>query len=167
MTDLDHEDKEEDNDKMLKVTKYFTMSVSNKKQSLWWEGFELFVPSKHTNLYSEHIMCLACSKSCCPTLAIVKIGSSQSTSNLQAHKKSHHSEEYDAITKRVNLKNPQSTTCGEVIPTSIRNMPGFITKLNAKYAKLVYCTAAATLAIDEGIPFCTFKQPSFLPLFTP
>ncbi len=27
VTDLDHEDKEEDNDKMLEVTKYFTMPV--------------------------------------------------------------------------------------------------------------------------------------------
>ncbi len=112
MTDLNHEDKEGDDDKMLKVTKYFTMSVSGKKQSLWWEGFELFVPSKHPNLYSEHVMCLECSKSCSPMLAIVKIGYSQSTSNLQAHKKSHHSEEYDAIAKHVNLKNPQSTTHG-------------------------------------------------------
>jgi hypothetical protein len=57
MTDLDHEDKEEDNDKMLAVTKYFTMPVSGKKQSLWLEGFELFVPSQHPNLYSEHVMC--------------------------------------------------------------------------------------------------------------
>ncbi len=103
-------------------------------------------------------MCLACSKSCSPTLAIVKIGSSQSTSNLWAHKKFHHSEEYDAIAKHVNLKNPQSTTRGEVVPTSIRNIPGFVTKLNAKCAKLVYCTAAATLAIEEGIPFHTFEQ---------
>jgi hypothetical protein len=39
VTDLDHKDKEEDNDKMLAVTKYFTMPVSGKKQSLWWEGF--------------------------------------------------------------------------------------------------------------------------------
>jgi hypothetical protein len=46
-------------------------------------------------------------------------------------------------------------------------MPGFVTKLNAKCAKLVYCTAAATLAIEEGIPFRTFEQPSFLRLFTP
>ncbi len=82
MTDLNHEDKEEDDDKMLAVTKYFTMPVSGKKQSLWWEGFELLVPSQHPNLYSEHVMCLTCSKSCSPTLAIVKIESSQSTSNL-------------------------------------------------------------------------------------
>jgi hypothetical protein len=163
MTDLNHDD----NVETIKVSKYFTMSVSGKRQSLWWDGFELFVPSKHPNLYSEHVMCLACSKSCSPTLAIVKIGVSQSTSNLRAHKKAHHSEEYDAIAKRVNLKNPQSTTRGEVVPTSIRNMPGFVAKLNAKCAKLVYHTAAATLAIEEGIPFRTFEQPSFLQLFTP
>jgi hypothetical protein len=53
MTDLDHKDKEEDNDKTLTVTKYFTMPVSGKKQSLWWEGFEIFVPSQHPNLYFE------------------------------------------------------------------------------------------------------------------
>jgi hypothetical protein len=93
-------------------------------------------------------MCLACSKSRSPTSAIVKIGHSQSTSNLRANKQSHHSEEYDALAKRVNLKNPQSTTRGEVVPTSIKNMPGFVTKLNAKCAKLVYRTAAAMLAIE-------------------
>jgi hypothetical protein len=82
MTDLNHEDKEGNDDETLKVTKYFTMSVSGKKQSLWWKGFEVFVPSKHPNLYSEHVMCLACSKSRSPSSAIVKIGSSQSTSNL-------------------------------------------------------------------------------------
>jgi hypothetical protein len=32
--DLDHEDKEEDDDKTLAVTKYFTVPVSGKKQSL-------------------------------------------------------------------------------------------------------------------------------------
>jgi hypothetical protein len=78
VTDLDHKDKEEDDDKTLAVTKYFTMPVSGKKQSLWWEGFELFVPSQHPNLYSEHVMCLACSKSRSLMLAIVKIGSSHS-----------------------------------------------------------------------------------------
>jgi hypothetical protein len=46
-------------------------------------------------------------------------------------------------------------------------MPGFVAKLNTKCAKLVYRTAAATLAIEEGIPFCTFEQPLFLRLFTP
>ncbi len=46
-------------------------------------------------------------------------------------------------------------------------MSGFITKLKTKCAKLIYRTAAATLAIDEGIPFHTFEQPSFRRLFIP
>jgi hypothetical protein len=46
-------------------------------------------------------------------------------------------------------------------------MSGFITKLKTKCAKLIYRTAAAMLAIDEGIPFHTFEQPSFRRLFTP
>ncbi len=46
-------------------------------------------------------------------------------------------------------------------------MPGFTPKLTAKCAKLIYCTAAATLTIEEGIPFWTFVQPSLLQLFTP
>ena len=46
-------------------------------------------------------------------------------------------------------------------------MPGFGAKLNAKCAKLLYRTAAALLAIEEGIPFCTFEQPSFRRLFSP
>jgi hypothetical protein len=87
-----------------------------------------------------------------PELKIVKIGICQSTSNLQAHKKFNHPYEYDAIANCSDLKNPQSTTCEELL-TSIKNMPGFTTKLNAKCAKLIYCTASATLAIKEGIPF--------------
>ena len=46
-------------------------------------------------------------------------------------------------------------------------MPGFVTKLNTARAKLVYRTAAATLAIEEGIPFRTFEQPAFRRVFTP
>jgi hypothetical protein len=46
-------------------------------------------------------------------------------------------------------------------------MSGFITKLKTKCAKLIYHTAAPTLAIKEGIPFRTFEQPSFRSLFTP
>ena len=46
-------------------------------------------------------------------------------------------------------------------------MPGFTHKLTAKSAQVIYCTAAATLAIEEGIPFHTFEQPLFLQLFTP
>ena len=46
-------------------------------------------------------------------------------------------------------------------------MSGFVTKLNTTCAKLIYRTAAATLAIEEGIPFRTFEQPAFRHLFTP
>ncbi len=46
MTDFNHKDKEGDDEETLKVTKYFTMSDSGKKQSLWWEGFQLFFPKQ-------------------------------------------------------------------------------------------------------------------------
>ena len=46
-------------------------------------------------------------------------------------------------------------------------MPEFVTKLNTARAKLVYPTAAAMLAIEEGIPFRTFEQPAFRRVFTP
>jgi hypothetical protein len=44
-------------------------------------------------------------------------------------------------------------------------MSGFTTKLNAKCAKLIYHTAAATLAIEEDIPFSTIKKPLLRRLF--
>jgi hypothetical protein len=46
-------------------------------------------------------------------------------------------------------------------------MPGFSAKLKLKDARLLYRTATATLAIEEGIPFCMFAQPSFRCLFIP
>jgi hypothetical protein len=46
-------------------------------------------------------------------------------------------------------------------------MPDFSTKLKVQDARLLYRTAAATLAIKEGIPFRTFSQPSFRHLFIP
>jgi hypothetical protein len=139
------------------------MPVLGNKSSKWWEGFEQLVPSKHPKLFTEYVLCVSCLKSANPESGLVKIGISQSTSNLRAHKKFNHPKEYEAITIIGNLKTPQS-----VIPTtSIKNMPGFSVKLNAKNAKLVYRTAAATLAIEEGIPFRTFEQPSFHRLFTP
>jgi hypothetical protein len=55
----------------------------------------------------------------------------------------------------------------EVLPTSIKNMPGFSAKRKVKDARLLYPTATATLAIKEGIPFRTFAQPSFHRLFIP
>jgi hypothetical protein len=46
-------------------------------------------------------------------------------------------------------------------------MPGFTAKVKVKDAKLLYRTAATTLAIKEGIPFRMFSQPSFRRLFNP
>jgi hypothetical protein len=46
-------------------------------------------------------------------------------------------------------------------------MPGFSAKLKVKDSRLLYQTAAATLAIKEGIPFCMFSQLSFRHLFIP
>ncbi len=46
-------------------------------------------------------------------------------------------------------------------------MPGFTVKLKVKDSRLLYRTAAATLAIEEGIPFRIFAQPSFRCLFIP
>jgi hypothetical protein len=67
-----------------KVTKYFTTPILGKKSSLWWwwEGFEQFLPSKHPKLFSKYVMCSVCSKMENSELEIVKIGISQSTSNL-------------------------------------------------------------------------------------
>jgi hypothetical protein len=45
------------NEVIKEVTKYFTMPLTCTKSSLWWEGFELFVPVKHPTLYKEHVMC--------------------------------------------------------------------------------------------------------------
>ncbi len=152
-------DKKGDTEEMSKkVTKYFTKPVLGNKSSIWWEGFEQFLPSKHPKLLCKYVMCLLCSKlGNNPESGILKIGFSQSTS---------HPTEYEAITNCSNLKNPLSTTRGE-LPTLIKNMPRFTTKLNAICAKLIYRTAAATLAIKEGIPFSTFKKPLFHHLFTP
>jgi hypothetical protein len=55
----------------------------------------------------------------------------------------------------------------EVLPTFILNMPSFSARPKVKDARLLYWTATATLAIEEGIPFCTFSQPSFRCLFIP
>jgi len=46
-------------------------------------------------------------------------------------------------------------------------LPGCCVKLKVKDTRLLYRTAAATLAIEEGIPFRMFAQPSFRCLFTP
>ena len=53
------------------------------------------------------------------------------------------------------------------LTTSILNMPGFTAKVKVKDTKLLFRTAATTLATKEGIPFRMFFQPSFRRLFTP
>ncbi len=149
--------------KTKKITKYFTMPVLGKKSSIWWEGFAQFIPSKHPKLFTEYVMCLSFSKLANPELGLVEIGTCQSTSNLQAHKKFNHPKEYKVIANSNDLKTPQSL----VPTTSIKSMSGFITKLKTKCAKLIYRTAALMLAIKEGIPFRTFEQPLIRHLFTP
>jgi hypothetical protein len=143
------------------------MNVTYKKSSPWWEGFELFIPKKHLTLYKEYVLCKECStfhKN--PDAGIVKVGVSQSTSNLRAHKQHHHPAKYEIIAKHVDKIIQKSSEDG-VLPTSIAKMPGFSTKLKVKDARLLYWTAAVTLAIEEGILFCTFSQPSFHCLFIP
>jgi hypothetical protein len=112
-------------------------------------------------------MCKECSNFCNnPDAGIVKVGVNQPTSNLQAHKRHHHPEEYKTLSTRVN-KTTKKSSEQEVLPTSILNMPSFSTKLKVKDARLLYRTATATLAIEEGIPFRMFSQPSFRCLFIP
>jgi hypothetical protein len=125
-------DKERDTEETpRKVTKYITTPILGKKSSLWWESFEQFLPSKHPKLFSEYVMCSSWSKLSNTELGIVKIGISHSTSNLKAHEKYNHPNEYEAFANCSNLKYPQSITHGE-IPTSIKNMPGFTTKAKCK-----------------------------------
>ena len=97
---------------------------------------------------------------------IVKVGPNQSTSNLQSHTRYHHPKEYETIWTRAK-KTTKKSSEQEVLPTSIKNMPGFSAKLKVKDARLLYRTAAGTLAIEEGIPFHTFAQPLFRCLFSP
>jgi hypothetical protein len=86
--DTNNKNEDDSNEEVQEVTKYFTMPVSYGKSSPWWEGFELFVPVKHPILEQEHVMCKECSTfKNNPDAGIVKIGLSQSTSNLRSHKK--------------------------------------------------------------------------------
>ena len=71
----------EDNESK-KAIKYFSMPVLGNKSSKWWEGFEQLVPSKHPKLFTEYVLCVSCLKSANPESGLVKIGISQSTSNL-------------------------------------------------------------------------------------
>ena len=151
---------------VIEVMNYFTMDVDSKRSSPWWEGFVQFIPIKHPTLYKEYVLCKECSTSHKKSnKGIVKVGWSQSTSNLKAHKKYHHPAEYETITKRVVKTTIRSSGDGG-LPKSITMMPGFSVKLKVKDSRLLYRTAAATLAIEEGIPFCIFAQPSFHRLFT-
>ena len=160
-------DSDGDDEVIKDVTTYFTMPVTCSKQSLWWEGFELFVHTKYPGLYKEYVMCKKCPNPAKSTDAgIVKVGLNQSTSNLQSHTRYHHPKEYEIIWTRVN-KTTKKLREQEVLPTSIKNMPGFSAKLKVKDARLLYRTAAATLAIEEGVSFCTFAQPSFRRLLIP
>ena len=124
------------------------MDVMSKRSSPWWEGFVQFIPIKHPTLYKEYVLCKECStfhkKS---NKGIVKVGMSQSTSNLRAHKKHHHPAEYETIAKRVDKTTIRSSGDGG-LPKSITMMPGFSVKLKVKDSWLLYRTAAATLAID-------------------
>ncbi len=153
---------------VIEATKYFTMNVNLKRSSPWWEGFEQFIPIKHPTLYKEYVLCKKCSINFPqdPRKGIVKVGWSQSTSNLRAHKRHHHPAEYETIAKHIDKTTKRSSGDGG-LPKSITMMPGFSVKLKAKDARLLYRTAAVTLAIEEGIPFRIFAQPSFRRLFTP
>ncbi len=118
-------------------------------------------------LYKEHVLCKECSTFYNnPDAGIVKIGLCQSTSNLWSHKRHNRPAEFETITKGL-TKNTKKSDGEGVVPTSILNMPGFTAKVKVKVAKLLYRTAVATLAIKEGIPLCTFSQPSFRQLFIP
>jgi hypothetical protein len=78
------------------------MNVTFKISSVWWEGFELFIPVKHPTLYKEYVLYKECSTFCKnPDAGVIKVGLSQSTSNLWAHKRHHHPAKYETITKHV------------------------------------------------------------------
>jgi hypothetical protein len=93
------------------------MPVTHGKSSSWWEGFELFIPMKHPMSFKEHVLCKGCSQ-------IVKVGESQSTSNLRSLKEHHHPTEYETITKGLNKISKNTNGEGGVLPTSILKMPG-------------------------------------------
>ncbi len=46
---------------VTEVTNYFTMDITLKRSSPWWEGFEQFIPIKHPTLYKEYVLCKECS----------------------------------------------------------------------------------------------------------
>jgi uracil phosphoribosyltransferase len=102
-----------DNLEVEEGTKYITLPVSCGKNSPWWVGFELFNPVKHPTLYKAHVLCKECSTfKNNPDAGIIKIGISQSTSNLRSHKKHHHPAEYETITKGVSKTTVRGTNKG-------------------------------------------------------
>jgi hypothetical protein len=118
------------------------MNVTHKKTP-WWEGFELFISVKHPTLYKKYVLCKECStfrKN--PDAGIVKVGVSQSTSNLWAHMHPHHPAKYETIAKHVDKITQKLIEVG-VLPTSIARMPGFSAMLNVQDARLLYRTAAS------------------------
>jgi len=111
LTTNDNED--DDNKEAEEGTKYITLPVSCGKNSPWWVGFELFNPVKHPTLYKAHVMCKECSTFMNnPDAGIIKIGTSQSTSNLRSHKKHHHPAEYETIAKGVSKTTGRGTKGG-------------------------------------------------------
>jgi hypothetical protein len=144
---LDIDNKYDANKEIKEGTKYFTMTVSCGKSSPWWEGFEHFIPVKHPMLYKKHVLCKECSTfRNNPDAGIVKIGASQSTSNLRSHKKHHHPAKYKTITKGLNKITKKLNGEG-VLPKSILNIPGFTAKVKVKGAKLLYKTSRLGLRL--------------------
>jgi hypothetical protein len=144
---LIYHNEDDDNKEVEEATKYITLPISCGKNSPWWVGFELFNPLKHPTLYKEHVICKECSTfKNNPDAGIIKIGISQSTSNLSSHKKHHHPTEYETISKGVS-KTTMKSNGGLITPTSIMNMPGFTAKVKTKDAKLLFRTAAAARRI--------------------
>jgi uracil phosphoribosyltransferase len=140
LTTNDNED--DDNEEVEERTKYITLPVSCGKNSPWWVGFELFNPVKHPTLYKAHVMCKECSTfKNNPNAGIIKIGTSQSTSNLRSHKKHHHPAEYETITKGVS----KTTGCG------VSKTTGRGTKGGLKHQNLIVLQSKALVPLFTKI----------------
>lgn len=151
LTTTNDNEEDDDNKEVEGGTKYITMPVSCGKKSPWWVGFELFNPVKHPTLYKQHVMCKECSTfKNNPDAGIIKVGLSQSTSNLRSHKKHHHSAEYETIIKGACKKTTMQSNGGLIHTSSILNMPGFTAKVKAKDAKLLFQTAATCIDSESS-----------------
>ena len=173
---------DDDNKEVEEGTKYITLPVSCGKNSPWWVGFELFNPVKHPTLYKAHVLCKECSTiKNNPDAGIIKIGISQSTSNLRSHKKHHHPAEYETITKVVNktttgrgtkggLKHPNLIVLQSkaLLPlfTKIRDRDtsskDFVT-YSKRIMRLLAEEAIATLPGDDGTTPYTVMTPTNVP----